>query len=40
LLTWDTGMPRVAKHFVRAEVRHFDYRHKGPAMDWLKGDKG
>jgi len=29
-------MPQVAKHFVRAEVRHFDYKNKDAALKWLK----
>ncbi len=33
-------MPQVANHFVKAEVRHFDYDDKVAALNWLKGDKG
>jgi tRNA U38,U39,U40 pseudouridine synthase TruA len=29
-------MPQVAKHFVRAEVRHFDIKDKDAALKWLK----
>jgi hypothetical protein len=29
-------MPQVAKHFVQAEVRHFDYKDKDTAMNWLE----
>ena len=29
-------LPRVARHFVRAEIRHFDYGDKEAALDWLK----
>jgi len=29
-------LPRVAGHFVRAEVRHFDYGDREAALDWLK----
>ena len=29
-------LPRVAGHFVRAEVRHFDYDDQEAALDWLK----
>ncbi len=29
-------MPQVAKHFVLAEVRHFDYKDKDAALNWLK----
>jgi len=32
-------MPQVANHFIRAEVRHFDYDDKDAALDWLKADK-
>lgn len=29
-------MPRVVDHFVSAEVRHFDYRDKDAALEWLR----
>ncbi len=32
-------MPQVANHFIRAEVRHFDYDDKDAALNWLKADK-
>jgi SpoIIAA-like len=32
-------MPQVAKHFIQAEVRHFDYDDKDSALDWLTTDK-
>jgi len=32
-------MPQVANHFVKAEVRHFDYADKDAALNWLKADK-
>ena len=32
-------MPQVAKHFVQAEVRHFDYDDKDAALNWLKAGK-
>jgi hypothetical protein len=32
-------MPQVAKHFVQAEVRHFDYDDKEAALDWLTARK-
>jgi len=32
-------MPQVAKHFIQAEVRHFDYEDKDTALNWLKSDK-
>ncbi|HZD40384.1 MAG TPA: STAS/SEC14 domain-containing protein [Terriglobales bacterium] len=28
-------MPQIAKHFVQAEVRHFDFEDKAAALDWL-----
>lgn len=33
-------LPRVARHFVRAEVRHFDYGDREAALDWLKAGNG
>ena len=32
-------MPKVAKHFIQADVRHFDYDEKYTALDWLKTEK-
>jgi len=32
-------MPQIARHFIQAEVRHFDYDDKDTALDWLKADK-
>ena len=29
-------LPRVANHFVQAEVKHFSYKDKDVALDWLK----
>jgi SpoIIAA-like len=29
-------LPRVANHFVSAEVRYFDYQDKEGALNWLK----
>ena len=29
-------LPRIADHFVQAEVRHFDYLDKQAALRWLK----
>lgn len=29
-------MPHVAKHFARAEIRHFAYKDKDAALHWLK----
>ncbi len=29
-------MPQVANHFVKAEIRHFDYDDKNAALNWLK----
>lgn len=28
-------MPRIADHFVAAEIRHFDYDDRDEALDWL-----
>lgn len=28
-------LPSIAKHFVRADVRHFDYNDKEKALQWL-----
>ena len=28
-------LPHIAKHFVRAEIRHFDYDDKENALKWL-----
>lgn len=30
-------LPRVADHFTAAEVRHFEYRERDAALDWLRG---
>jgi len=32
-----TVLSAIAKHFVRAEVRHFEFEQKDPAMRWLNG---
>ncbi|MGK2908124.1 MAG: STAS/SEC14 domain-containing protein [Desulfuromonadales bacterium] len=29
-------LPRVANYFVQAEVKHFSYKEKNFALDWLK----
>ncbi len=29
-------MPHVARHFVQAEIRHFDYKDKDAALHWLR----
>ena len=29
-------VPRVASHFVQAEIKHFSYNNKNAALDWLK----
>ncbi len=34
--TFLTIMPKVAKHFVAAEIRHFDYDERGAALIWLQ----
>lgn len=31
-------MPHMASHFLKAEVRHFDYGHEDAALAWLKRD--
>ena len=31
-----TVMPRIASHFVHAQVRHFDLGHEDTAWDWLR----
>ncbi len=28
-------LPRITNHFVKAEVRHFDYSDKEKALEWL-----
>jgi hypothetical protein len=33
-------MPRIAKHFVHAEIRHFDYGDKQSALAWLGAPAG
>lgn len=30
-------LPLVADHFTVAEVRHFEYRDRDAALDWLRG---
>lgn len=30
-------LPRIANHFVRADVRHFAYQDRQAAVDWLQG---
>jgi hypothetical protein len=32
-------MPQVASHFVKAEIKHFDYDDKDAALNWLRADK-
>jgi len=31
-------MPHMASHFLKAEVRQFDFEHEDAAMEWLKRD--
>lgn len=31
-----TVLPLLAKHFVKAEVRHFPFAERDAAMDWLR----
>ena len=33
-------LPKVADHFVAAEVRHFDYHDRDEALRWLRGGSG
>jgi hypothetical protein len=33
-------LPRVADHFAAAEVRHFAYRERDAALDWLREGRG
>ena len=30
-------LPRIANYFVHAEVKHFPYKDKNRALNWLKG---
>jgi len=30
--------PRIASHFVKAEVRHFDFSDREAALEWLRGN--
>ncbi len=30
--------PRIASHFVKAEVRHFEFEDRDAALAWLRGD--
>ena len=36
--TFATVMPRLARHFIRAQVQHFDYAEMDVALDWLKSN--
>ena len=31
-------LPQVANYFVQAEVKHFSYKDKNAALDWLKSN--
>lgn len=33
---WANIMPNIAKHFVHAQVRHFDFVREDAAWDWLR----
>jgi hypothetical protein len=35
-----TVLPQLAKHFVRAEVRHFAFAERDAAMEWLQQAPG
>jgi len=32
-------LPQVANHFIKAEVRHFPYKNKQAAFEWLIGKR-
>lgn len=32
-------MPRIADHFVRAQIKHFEYKEKDRALAWLEAGK-
>jgi hypothetical protein len=29
-------MPHIVDHFIKADVRHFDFSDKAQALEWLK----
>ena len=31
-----TVMPHIVDHFIKADVRHFDFSEKAQALEWLK----
>ena len=31
-----SALPKIASHFMDAEIKHFDYHDKDEAMSWLK----
>lgn len=33
-------LPRIANYFIDAEVKHFKYRDKAAALEWLHGESG
>ena len=33
-----TVMPHIARHFIHAQVKHFDYAQEDAALDWLTED--
>jgi len=33
-------LPKVADHFVAAEVRHYDYQDRDQALNWLRSGSG
>ncbi|HYV35077.1 MAG TPA: STAS/SEC14 domain-containing protein [Gemmataceae bacterium] len=37
--TFLTAAPKIAGHFVHAEVRHFPRAERKEALDWLRGEK-
>jgi hypothetical protein len=32
-------MPRIADHFVRAQIKHFEYKERDRALAWLEAGK-
>jgi len=38
--TFLSAAPRIAEHFVSAEVRHFPFEQREAALAWLLGDAG
>lgn len=32
-------LPKLGDHFLKADIRHFDYRDRDKAMEWLRSGK-